>query len=110
MVAGGTGITPMYQVSSCGAHACLCCTRALRALLSCTLQLHMAEGLFDKHANDCRQVIQAILKDKGDETEVALLYANQSPDDILLHAELQQMATHPRVKVWYTGQASQLDH
>jgi NAD(P)H-flavin reductase len=47
--------------------------------------------------------MQAILKDKGDETEVALLYANQSPDDILLHAELQRMAAHPRVKVWFTG-------
>lgn len=57
-----------------------------------------------RHACWCaRQVMQAILKDKGDETEVALLYANQSPDDILLHAELQKMAADARVKVWYTG-------
>ena len=54
------------------------------------------------------QVIQAILKDRADETEVALLYANQSPDDILLHAELQQMAAHPRFRVWYTGEAAHL--
>ena len=49
------------------------------------------------------QVMQAVLKDKADDTEVALLFANQSPDDILLHAELQRMAADPRVKVWYTG-------
>lgn len=48
-------------------------------------------------------MIQALLKDRGDDTEVALLYANQSPDDILLLEELQEMAKDPRVKVWYTG-------
>lgn len=50
------------------------------------------------------QVIQAILKDEADDTQVALLYANQTPDDILLHAELQQLARDPRLKVWYTGE------
>ena len=61
MIAGGTGITPMYQV------------------------------------------IQAVLKNCDDKTEISLLYANQSPDDILLREELDALAaTHPQFKVWYT--------
>jgi NAD(P)H-flavin reductase len=61
MIAGGTGITPMYQV------------------------------------------IKAILKNSDDKTEMALLYANQSPDDILLREELDALAAaDPRFKVWYT--------
>ena len=64
MIAGGTGITPMYQV------------------------------------------IKAVLKQADDETQLALLYANQSPDDILLFEELQSLAEDPRLRVWYTGGAS----
>lgn len=61
MIAGGTGITPMYQV------------------------------------------IKAVLKQADDDTQLSLLYANQSPDDILLFEELQEMAKDARFKVWYTG-------
>ena len=61
MIAGGTGITPMYQV------------------------------------------IKAVLKQSDDDTQLSLLYANQSPDDILLFEELQEMAKDARLKVWYTG-------
>lgn len=50
MVAGGTGITPMYQI------------------------------------------IQAVLRDPEDRTEIRLLYANQSEDGILLHQELEALA------------------
>ena len=46
MIAGGTGITPMYQV------------------------------------------IKAVLKNPDDDTQLSLLYANQSPDDILLFEHL----------------------
>eukprot|EP01137_Pigoraptor_chileana_P014059 Opistho-2@4914 len=61
MIAGGTGITPMYQV------------------------------------------IKAILKDPQDKTEVRLLFANQTEDDILLREELEKMAAqHSQFKVWYT--------
>ncbi|CAL5220115.1 g2068 [Coccomyxa viridis] len=60
MIAGGTGITPMYQV------------------------------------------IKAVLKQADDDTQLSLLYANQSPDDILLFEELQEMAKDARFKVWYT--------
>ena len=63
MIAGGTGITPMYQV------------------------------------------IKAVLKQADDDTQLSLLYANQSPDDILLFEELQGMAKDARFKVWYTGMA-----
>jgi NAD(P)H-flavin reductase len=62
MIAGGTGITPMYQV------------------------------------------IQAVLKNSEDSTQLSLLYANVSPDDILLRDELDALAAaHPNFKVWYTG-------
>ncbi|KZV48947.1 Nitrate reductase 2 [Dorcoceras hygrometricum] len=61
MIAGGSGITPIYQV------------------------------------------MQAILKDGDDKTEMHVLYANRTEDDILLRAELDEWAEkYPeRVKVWY---------
>ena len=52
-----------------------------------------------------QQVIKAVLRDPEDDTQLSLLYANQSPDDILLLDELQEMAKDPRFKVWYTGAA-----
>jgi cytochrome-b5 reductase len=48
------------------------------------------------------QVLRAILKDSDDKTEVGLLFANQTEDDILLRAELEECAKDPRVKIWYT--------
>eukprot|EP01026_Neomeris_dumetosa_P052928 TRINITY_DN4715_c0_g1_i6.p1 TRINITY_DN4715_c0_g1~~TRINITY_DN4715_c0_g1_i6.p1 ORF type:complete len:885 (+),score=166.80 TRINITY_DN4715_c0_g1_i6:81-2657(+) len=61
MIAGGTGITPMYQV------------------------------------------IKAIIKDKKDKTKMALLYANQTEEDILLREELDELALkYPNLKVHYT--------
>jgi len=50
------------------------------------------------------QVIKQALKDKEDSTEFHLLYANQTPADILLREELDGWAAeHPdRVKIWYT--------
>lgn len=60
MIAGGTGITPMYQV------------------------------------------IQAILKDPEDDTEMYLVYANHTEDDMLLRKELDEWAEkHEKLKVWY---------
>lgn len=63
MLAGGTGITPIYQVA------------------------------------------QAILKDPEDETEMYVVYANRTEDDILLREELDDWATkHEKFKVWYVVQ------
>ncbi|KAF5179908.1 Nitrate reductase [NADH] [Thalictrum thalictroides] len=64
MLAGGTGITPIYQV------------------------------------------MQAILKDPEDETEMYVVYANRTEDDILLKEELDSWAEQysERVKVWYVVQ------
>ncbi|PIN19034.1 NADH-cytochrome b-5 reductase [Handroanthus impetiginosus] len=69
MIAGGTGITPIYQV------------------------------------------MQAILKDPEDETEMYVVYANRTEDDILLRDELDEWAAkYPeRVKVWYVIQESVKD-
>ncbi|KAJ0421224.1 hypothetical protein BJY00DRAFT_323439 [Aspergillus carlsbadensis] len=62
MIAGGTGITPMYQL------------------------------------------IRAICEDATDLTEISLIYANRTEDDILLREELEGFAqAYPRnLKVWYT--------
>ncbi|RLM60584.1 hypothetical protein C2845_PM14G16610 [Panicum miliaceum] len=62
MVAGGSGIAPMYQV------------------------------------------IQAVLRDQPeDETEMHLVYANRTEEDILLRGELDRWAAefHDKLKVWY---------
>lgn len=50
------------------------------------------------------QVAAAILDDPSDNTEVSLIYANQTEDDILVRELLEQYAAkHPqRFKVWYT--------
>lgn len=48
------------------------------------------------------QVIDAILKNKDDITKVSLIYANVSPDDILLKEKLDALAAeHPNFKVYY---------
>lgn len=48
------------------------------------------------------QVIKAILKE-GSGIELSLLFANQSEDDILLRADLDELARkHANFKVWYT--------
>ncbi|KAL3641326.1 Nitrate reductase [NADH] 1 [Castilleja foliolosa] len=66
MIAGGTGVTPIYQV------------------------------------------MQAILKDPEDETEMYVIYANRTEDDILLRDELDAWAEEypERVKVWYVVEKS----
>lgn len=66
MLAGGTGITPIYQV------------------------------------------IQAVLKDPEDDTEMYVVYANSTEDDILLRDELDAWAKQhsERLKVWYVVQES----
>ncbi len=50
------------------------------------------------------QVIRSSLADPEDTTQLALVYANQSEDDILLRTELEALAAqHPdRFKLWYT--------
>lgn len=49
------------------------------------------------------QVIEAILKNPDDNTQVSLVYANVSPDDILLQQKLDFLAArHPNLKIFYT--------
>lgn len=49
------------------------------------------------------QVIEAILNNPDDNTQVSLLYANVSPDDILLKQKLDFLAaSHPNLKIFYT--------
>ncbi|OKL62042.1 hypothetical protein UA08_02940 [Talaromyces atroroseus] len=61
MIAGGTGITPMYQL------------------------------------------IRAICENDTDTTEISLIYANRSEEDILLRQELERFAAeYPKnLKIWY---------
>jgi len=64
MIAGGTGITPMYQL------------------------------------------IRAICEDERDTTEISLIYANRSEEDILLREELEAFSKkYKNLKIWYM-----LDH
>lgn len=49
------------------------------------------------------QVMMAVCKDLEDTTEVHLLYANQTENDILMRDELDQMAAErDNIHVWYT--------
>lgn len=49
------------------------------------------------------QVIEAVLRNPDDNTQVSFLYANNSPDDILLKQRLDVLASsHPNFKVYYT--------
>lgn len=50
------------------------------------------------------QIIQAIHKDLEDTTEVYLLYANNTENDILMRGQLDALAKQDakRVHVWYT--------
>ena len=50
------------------------------------------------------QIIRAMMKDPADNTEVWLLYANQTEDDILLRQELEDVrdASGGRFHLWYT--------
>lgn len=45
------------------------------------------------------QVIRAILKDQNDKTELWLLFANQTEDDILLRKELESIP-NDRFHLW----------
>ncbi|KAL1822583.1 hypothetical protein ACET3Z_009361 [Daucus carota] len=49
------------------------------------------------------QIIDAILKNPEDKTKISLIYANVSPDDILLKKKLDVLAdSHPNLKIYYT--------
>merc|ERR1712032_352104 len=50
------------------------------------------------------QVLSAVLRSPEDQTKVKLLFANQTPDDILAREQLETLAaSHPgRFELWYT--------
>lgn len=50
------------------------------------------------------QIIRQVTRDPKDETQLSLLFANQTEEDILLRDELEDAAkNHPdQVKIWYT--------
>lgn len=51
------------------------------------------------------QIINAVLKDPEDKTQISLLYANQTSDDILLRARLDELAAkHDNFRVWHTSE------
>lgn len=50
----------------------------------------------------CWQVLNQVLRTAGDTTQVSLIFANRTEDDILLRPELDSLAAqHPRFKVTY---------
>ena len=50
------------------------------------------------------QLIRAVFRDKNDRTNLSLLFANQSEEDILLREELEEVQKQfpERFKLWYT--------
>lgn len=49
------------------------------------------------------QILQAVMADPEDKTELYLIYANQTPEDVLLRSELDKMAAErDNIHVWYT--------
>jgi cytochrome-b5 reductase len=48
------------------------------------------------------QVITAILKNPLDKTQINLIFANQTEQDILCRSDLERLSQDPRFKVWYT--------
>jgi len=50
------------------------------------------------------QVVRAVFRDPGDSTELGLLFANQTEEDILLRKELEEIKEEfpDRFKLWYT--------
>ncbi|EGD76286.1 NADH-cytochrome b5 reductase 3 [Salpingoeca rosetta] len=48
------------------------------------------------------QIIQDVLKHPNDKTEIHLIFANQTEQDILVHDQLEKCAKDPRVHIWYT--------
>uniref|UniRef100_A0A1B0D3G2 NADH-cytochrome b5 reductase n=1 Tax=Phlebotomus papatasi TaxID=29031 RepID=A0A1B0D3G2_PHLPP len=57
------------------------------------------------------QLVRHILKSSTDKTEIALLFANQTENDILLRDELEHFAAqHPdQFKIWYTLDSTPTD-
>ena len=118
MIAGGTGITPMYQVRRTppqlsmlepAQHACrwtrvntriiVClhcgsfswCLRAMTRQVCSALQCVHTSRVPEGHARRM-QVLKQILSDPDDKTELRLLYANQTEDDILVRKEMEELA------------------
>ncbi|CEQ41949.1 SPOSA6832_03719 [Sporobolomyces salmonicolor] len=93
MIAGGTGITPMLVRRLARATSCLNAPLQFLTLLS---PRSLSLSLF-------QQIIRAALKNPLDKTQLSLIYANVSFEDILLKAELDRLASeHPeQFKVYY---------
>ena len=50
------------------------------------------------------QLVRDVFRNPSDKTELALLFANQTEDDILLREELEEVQREnpDRFKLWYT--------
>jgi cytochrome-b5 reductase len=101
MLAGGTGITPMLQVKKkkkprkSFSFAPFFPSSSLPTPRTCA-------SFVDTKKLLSRQVINAILKNPEDKTEVRLIFANVNENDILLRDELNQLAKkHPRFHIYY---------
>ena len=48
------------------------------------------------------QIASDILKNPADDSQIYLLFANQTPDDILCQDIIESMESDDRFNVWYT--------
>ena len=104
-ICGGTGITPAYQVRTrLGLESNE--LESTAALGGSPLILHCHPRLGDDvtHRGRGLQVMKKALRDPKDPTKFFLVYANQTPADILLRHDLDTWAKEfpDRVKIWYT--------
>ncbi|XBI66329.1 hypothetical protein VPH35_045930 [Triticum aestivum] len=92
MLAGGSGITPMFQVKR-SSKFYITVNDATNRFLWSPLTIFF---LFS-------QVARAILENPNDKTKVHLVYANVTPEDILLKEELDSLAEEypDRFKIFY---------
>lgn len=98
MVAGGTGITPMYQVGQRRAHEVFELSLTIESALPCPI-FHGSS----RDGSFYFQVALASLRDPTDKTKFRLIYANNTEADILLRDELDGLAKkYPeRFSVYY---------
>ena len=54
-------------------------------------------------------MIQAVFDDHNDPTQIILLFANRSEEEIILKEELDKMMKDPRIKIYYTIDKVKID-
>ena len=90
MLAGGSGITPMLQI-----------LRALRDEATATASATATAATSTLAAGE-QKAAQTRQEHASELPSASLLFANQTPDDVLLRSELDELHGKHGMRVWYT--------